>query len=78
MAERKKFGNNKVTIRLCANCHDLFHLIKNKKDLQELGMIVVSFGGMTNRLIKIKELINESILIEEKIFNDAKTIRSNK
>lgn len=72
MAEKSKFGKNDITARLCANCHELFHLIKNKVDVVELGRIVVAFGGLDDRLIKIRQLVNESIEIENEIYKKAK------
>lgn len=67
MAEQSEFGKNNFTIRLCPNCHYLFHVIKNNNKVEELGKIVVAFGGLDEKLIKIKKLVSDSIDIENKL-----------
>lgn len=63
MAERHIYGDNDYTIKLCANCHELFHILKTCKSDVKRGWIALQFligSKFDERFVKIKELAEQS------------------
>lgn len=55
---------NNATVQLCANCHELYHLMRDVKDDVYLGKILIRLGitgaDGRNRIWKIKGLVDRA------------------
>lgn len=79
MAEQRFYGRNNSTIRLCPNCHDLFHRIKsnlggNDEKNISLGSLSCLFYDdhkekIDEKFYKILDLAKESAEIDNEILS---------
>ena len=71
MAEQSRYGKNDITIRLCANCHELFHLLKSANNNPiRLGYIASQFfrgNAFGKKFNKVRELVEQSRRIDDEV-----------
>src|SRR5574343_1387335 len=59
MAERHIYNDNEYTVRLCPNCHSLFHMIKNALYESEEKMAVISLPFFDWNTLEYSDTFNK-------------------
>ena len=64
------YGENAATIQLCANCHELYHLMYNHyvlgSDGQLLGRVMLRLGLQSPTITKLYQLVMDAKELEKR------------
>jgi hypothetical protein len=66
-----EYGENDATIQLCANCHELYHLMYNyyinRTGGNLLGQVLYKLGVTNSRTQRIYEIVMHANELERKV-----------
>lgn len=66
LLEVADWGENTATVQLCANCHELYHLLygayvtKSERCIHLAGQFILKVGFGDSRVTYLKNLVNKS------------------
>ena len=85
LLQRKDWGDNTATIRLCATCHEVFHLLyrcyidKSKPSMMLAGKLMLKVGLADQRTTFLYNLVQDARRLEKetsrKLFEEIENLR---